>query len=118
MTSGDEGSTPALRLWWAVPLGLAVVTAVVFIAVVLPALAGGPAVPSQLVVHRSPVPAASTPATSSPTSSPTPPTTPTSAAPQPTRSTTVVPPEQPVVRESGDRYEDRGGSGSGEPNDR
>jgi len=98
MTRGDEGVAPALRLWWAVPLRLAIVTAVVFVSVVLPALAGGPAVPSQLIVHRSPAPAASTSTTPSPT-------------PTPTRSTTVVRPEQPVVRDSDDRHESEGSDG-------
>lgn len=102
MRPGDEGAAAAIRLWWAVPIGLAVVTAIVFIAVVLPALAGRPKVPAQLVVHRSPSSAA-------PAMSP---------SPRPTRSATVVPPAQPVVRESDDRLEHSGGQRSGEPNDR
>ena len=100
MRPGDDGAAPALRLWWAVPLGLAVVTAVVFVAVVLPALASRPGVPSQLIVHRSPAPAPSTSTTRSPTPTPT-----------PTRSTTVVRPEQPVVRDSDDRHEREGSDG-------
>lgn len=117
MKRGEEGSAPALRLWWAVPLGLAVVTAVVFVAVVLPALAGGAGVPAQLVVHRSPAsPSASYPFTPATTVTPRP--THTSPVPLPTRSTTVVPAEQPVVRESDDRQDDRGERGSGGPNDR
>jgi hypothetical protein len=99
--------------WWAVPLGLAAVVAVVFVAVVLPTLAGSATVPSQLVVHRSPASAAATPS-QSPRPHPTKP----SASPQPTHSTTVVPPEQPVVRESDDSHGDRGGQGSEEPKDR
>jgi hypothetical protein len=102
MRSGDEGAAPAVRLWWAVPLGLVLVTAVVFVSVVLPALASGPSVPSELVVHRSPAPAAST--STSPPPSPTP-------TPTPTRSTTVVRPEQPVVRDSDDRHEREGPGG-------
>jgi len=98
MRSGDEGAAPALRLWWAVPLGLAIVTAVVFVSVVLPALAAGPSVPAQLIVHRSPAPAASTSTSPSPT-------------PTPTRSTTVVRPEQPVVRDNDDRHEREGPDG-------
>jgi hypothetical protein len=97
MRSGDDGAAAAVRLWWAVPLGLALVTAVVFVSVVLPALASGPSVPAELIVHRSPAPAASTP-------TPTP-------TPTPTRSTTVVHPEQPVVRDSDDRHEREGPDG-------
>lgn len=97
MTSGKRGSAPAIRLWWAAPLALVVLTAIVFVAVVLPALAGGTHVPSRLVVHRSPGPAA--------TPSPTPSTTP---SPVPTRTTTVVQPQQPVVRESDDSNERSG----------
>lgn len=96
MSSRDGGAAPALRLWWSVPVGLAIATAIVFVAVVLPALARGPSVPAQLIVHRSPAPAAST------TSSP---------APNPTRSTTVVRPEQPVVRDNDDRHEGGGSDG-------
>lgn len=97
-----------MRLWWAVPLGLVIVTAVVFVSVVLPALAGGPAVPSQLIVHRSPAPAPSTSTT--PTPKPTKTQTP-KPTPTPTRSTTVVRPEQPVVRDSDDRHESEGSDG-------
>lgn len=98
MRIGGDGATSALRLWWAVPVGLAIATAIVFVAVVLPALASGPAVPKELIVHRSPGPAVST-------------TTPPSPTPTPTRSTTVVHPEQPVVRESDDRTEREGSDG-------
>ena len=95
MKPGDDGAAKAWRLWWAAPLALAIITAVVFVAVVLPALAGGAHVPDRLVVHRSP----GTAQTPSPAT--------TSATPKPSRSTTVVPPEQPVVRESDDRHENR-----------
>jgi hypothetical protein len=98
MSSGDGGAAPAVRLWWALPFGLALATAVVFVSVVLPALARGPTVPSQLIVHRSPMPAPSTSASITPT-------------PTPTRSTTVVRPEQPVVRDSDDRHEREGPDG-------
>lgn len=109
MRSGDEGAAPAIRLWWALPFALVVVTAVVFVAVVLPALASGTGVPAQLVVHRSASPTRPpTTPTPSRTASPHPTHTSTSPAPVPTRSTTVVPPEQPVVRESDDRHEDHG----------
>src|SRR4051794_27069611 len=104
MSSEVRGDPTALRLWWTVPLGLVVVTAIVFVAVVLPALASGPRVPSQLDVHRSPSPAR--------------PSSAATGSPHPTRSTTVVPPEQPVVRESDDRHNDKGGHGSEESNDR
>jgi len=113
MKPGELRAVPASRLWWALPLGLAVVTALVFVAVVLPALASGPGVPSQLFVHRSPSPATPTPAASVTSQPPR-----TSASPQPARSTTVVVPEQPVVRESDDRQGDRTGNRSGEPNER
>lgn len=113
MKTGDEGGAPVLRLWWAVPLGLVILTAVVFVAVVLPALATRPGVPSELVVHRSPAPANATP-----TVSVTPHPNRTSATPEPTRSTTVVRPEQPVVRESDDRHEDKRERGTGESDDR
>lgn len=98
MRSGDDGAAAAVRLWWAVPLGLVLVTAVVFVSVVLPALAGRPTVPSQLIVHRSPAPAASPSSRASPT-------------PTPTRSTTVVRPDQPVVHDSDDRHEREGSDG-------
>jgi hypothetical protein len=115
MRSGGPGAAPVIRMWWTLPLGLVVLTAVVFVAVVLPALATRPTVPSQLVVNRSP----SSPApTSTSTSTPTPTPRRTSASPVPTRSTTVVVPEQPVVRESDDRHDDGGGSASEEPRDR
>src|SRR5213595_2018032 len=104
MRSDGRGDPTALRLWWTLPLAVVVVTAVVFVAVVLPALASGPRVPSQLVVHRSP-------SSARPSSAAT-------ESPQPTGSTTVVDPEQPVVRESDDRHDDHGGHGSGESNDR
>ena len=99
MTGDDGGSTPAIRMWWAAPFALVVVTGVIFVAVVLPALAGSTNVPTHLVVHRSPARAAS----SSPTVTPRPVAS--TPAAQPTHSTTVVPPEQPVVRESDDRTE-------------
>ena len=111
MTSGDAGSAPAVRLWWAAPLALLVVTGVVFVAVVLTALAGGAHVPSRLVVNRSPTPGAPSSATT-----PSVVTTPSSTtSPRPTPTTAVVVPrEQPVVRESGDRYDDHAGRhGSG-----
>jgi hypothetical protein len=104
MTPGDRGSPPAVRLWWAVPLTLVVVTAVVFVTVVLPTLAGGATVPSRLVVNRSP---------SSPSSPAASPSTTETARPTPTTAV-VVPPEQPVVRESDDRHEGNAGRpGSG-----
>jgi len=115
MSSGDRGAAPVIRMWWTVPLGLVLLTAVVFVAVVLPALATGPAVPAQLVVNRSPSSPAPTPTS---TSTPTPTRTRTSPPPAPTRTTTVVVPGQPVVRESDDRREDGTGSGSEEPGDR
>lgn len=113
MRSGDEGAAPIVRLWWALPLGLAIVTAVVFVAVVLPALAVGPSVPTQLVIHRSPAPAGAAPSASA-----TPDPVRSTASPQPTRSTTVVRPEHPVVHESDDRNDDGDGHGSGERHDR
>lgn len=127
MRTGTHAAASALRLWWSVPLGLAILTGVVFVSVVMPALAGGPDVPAQLVV-----PVASTSA--GPTATPT--TTPTAPAPAATRpsatahptagrptprwspSTTVVVPQQPVVRESDDGHEDSSSSGPGESNDR
>ena len=111
MMSGDAGSAPAVRLWWAAPLALVVVTAVVFVAVVLPALAGGSRVPAQLIVHRSPGSSAPTPSAAL-----TPPPQPT-ASPVPTHSTTVVRPTHPVIRET-ESADDSGGQRSGEPNDR
>ena len=114
MRSGQLGSAPASRLWWTVPLGLVFLTAVVFVAVVLPALATGPGVPAQLNVQRSAAPSA----TSTSTPTPTPRATRTSASPAPVRSTTVVTPVQPVVRETGEGHDDSAGSASGEPRDR
>ena len=110
MNSGDGGSVPTVRLWWAAPLALVVITAVVFVTVVLPALASSAHVPNQLVVHRSP-------SSSAPAPTPTPRHT--TASPVPTQSTTtVVRPTHPVVRESDDRFEGHGGNGSEGPNDR
>jgi hypothetical protein len=93
-------------------MGLAVVAAAVFV-VMLPALASRPNVPAQLVVRPSP-----------PSAQPTPPAavTPrpvgTSGPPHTSPSATVVPPEQPVVRESDDHGHDGGSDASGEINDR
>jgi len=116
------GTTAALRLWWAMPLGLVVITAVVFVAVGLPALASGPGVPAQLVVRPSPPgPAGTAPASAPPTAPPAVTPHPTGAAPspRPTRTTTVVvPPEQPVVKQSDDGPGDGGTGGSGESDDR
>lgn len=120
MRRGEHAAVPA-RLWWTVPLGLAIVSAVVFVSVVMPALAGGPAVPVKLVV-----PVASSPVATA-SRSPSPTTTKKSASPRPaattgpvrlTPSATVVVPRQPVVRESDDHSEHNGTSGSGESGDR
>lgn len=118
MSTGDGDTPQPSRLWWAAPLALAVVTAAVVMAFVLPTLAGGASVPAQLVVHRSPAPASPSPTAShsrSPSATPRP--TQSTVSAQPSRSTTVVPPQQPVVRESDDRHDD-GGQGSGGRNDR
>ena len=107
-------------MWWAGPLGLAVLSAVVFVSVVLPALTRGPEVPAQLVVN----PGASVAATSRPS---TPATGPASATPHPTATksvarpvplATVVSPVHPVIRQSDDQHEDRRSPGTGESNDR
>jgi hypothetical protein len=108
MRPREQGSAPVIRLWWALPLALGVVTAVAFVAVVLPALASGPGVPAQLIVHRS----------AAPTVSPSPHSGPSRASPESTHSTTVVRPEQPVVRESDDRHEAGRGDASGGADDR
>ncbi|HET7310672.1 MAG TPA: hypothetical protein VFJ17_05040 [Mycobacteriales bacterium] len=112
MRSSRLGTASGVRLWWTVPLGLVLLTAVVFVAVVLPALASAPDVPSQLVVRSSPA------AAPTPTATTTPSTTRSSASPSPLQSTTVVVPVQPVVRETEDRHDDGVGSPSGEPRDR
>ena len=112
MMSVDRRAMAASRLWWAVPVALTIVTTGVVVMVVLPALAGGVAVPPQLIVHRAPssvVPAQSPSAASQPVQ----PNQPT----QLIHSTTVVAPAQPVVRESDERPGDQTESGSGKPND-
>ncbi|HET6818639.1 MAG TPA: hypothetical protein VFH66_15535 [Mycobacteriales bacterium] len=117
MRSGGTDAAYAARLWWTVPLGLVLLTAVVFVAVVLPALASGPGVPSQLVVN--PAPSAADTTTQSPRAASTTRQKKTKPSPTPTSSATVVVPAvQPVVRESGDRHDDGSGSASGEPRDR
>jgi len=115
MRSGDGGVASVARLWWTVPVGLVLLTGIVFVAVILPTLASAPDVPTQLVVNRSPTPSAT--ATSRPASTPSPHKT--SASPAPLHSmTVVVPPAQPVVRESEDGHDDAKETASGEPSDR